>query len=71
MSAISWKVGDSPDYGVAKFPLLEGISYVVEDDPEIQETVPRYPITGNTVPACFGISRPGSIPATSRRAASV
>ena len=42
------------------------------DDPEyVFEFQGCYPTTGNTVPACFGASRPGSSPATSQSAASV
>lgn len=59
--------GNPADHGMAVSLLLKEFGYGVEDDPEIH----GYPITGNTVPACFGTSRPGSIPATSRSAASV
>ena len=38
---------------------------------KVHKTFHLYSTTGNTVPACFGASRPGSNPATSQSAASV
>lgn len=64
-------IGDESD--TANHRVMESVLFKeIGDDPEyFLEIQGCYPTTGNTVPACFGASRPGSNPATSHSAASV